>query len=527
MSYRVLARKHRPQTFQEVVEQAHVTQTLKNAIETNRVAHAILFSGPRGTGKTTVARILAKAMNCEGGPRSEPCGECVSCREITGGNAADVFEIDGASNNGVEQIRELRENVRYMPSHSPHKIYIVDEVHMLSMAAFNALLKTLEEPPRHVLFLFATTEPQKIPVTILSRCQRHDLRRVSMDGIIGHLKRICEQENFEVPEKTLILVAREAGGSIRDSLSLLDQIFGFSDKKVDHDQVLHILGIIDRTLLFELADALFDHDLNAVLDIISRIHDRGTDMRKLHGEFTEHIRNLMVMKMGPGGRKLVDLPAHEHEALTRQAQNVTSPHLSLLFDILMKDEAVIRYSAYSKMAMEMTFVRMFHATPVLPMDTLIQKLDQLASKMPEIPAAQPGETQKRIHREPAAGPERVSKTEIPSPAPPPPSEEPVLKKVEGKTESGSNNVLLAMDTPLKEAWEKILPRLSQELPSIAPALASARLTKKDNQSLAIEITGNGFTMDRVKRKKSRQQITAVFESFFGPAFDWKSSPIPI
>ncbi|MBL0713757.1 MAG: DNA polymerase III subunit gamma/tau [Desulfosarcina sp.] len=224
MGYLVLARKYRPQSFEEVVGQVHVTQTLANAIRHQRVAHAILFSGPRGTGKTSVARILAKAMNCMQGATPSPCNQCRSCIEITNGSAADVFEIDGASNNSVDQVRELRENVKYMPAYSPHKIYIIDEVHMLSTAAFNALLKTLEEPPPHVIFLFATTEAHKIPITILSRCQRYDFRRVDFDKLVGHMARLCQKEDIVLPEESLATIAREAGGSIRDALSLLDQV---------------------------------------------------------------------------------------------------------------------------------------------------------------------------------------------------------------------------------------------------------------------------------------------------------------
>jgi len=224
MSYLVLARKYRPQTFAEVVEQGHITRTLTHAISAGRMVHAVLFSGPRGTGKTTVARILAKAMNCEKGPTPDPCNICRSCREITAGSAVDVYEIDGASNNSVDQIRDLRENLRYMPAHSQYKIYIIDEVHMLSIAAFNALLKTLEEPPAHVMFIFATTEPQKIPVTILSRCQRHDFRRIPIESMTQHMEMISSKEGIRIPSESVWLIAREAGGSMRDALSLLDQV---------------------------------------------------------------------------------------------------------------------------------------------------------------------------------------------------------------------------------------------------------------------------------------------------------------
>ncbi|MGD8717099.1 MAG: DNA polymerase III subunit gamma/tau, partial [Desulfobacterales bacterium] len=253
MSYLVLARKYRPQTFDQVVEQTHITQTLSNAISSGRVAHAILFSGPRGTGKTTVARILAKALNCKEAPTPVPCNDCRSCVEITTGHAVDVFEIDGASNNSVDQIRDLRDNIKYMPAHSPYKIYIIDEVHMLSMAAFNALLKTLEEPPPHVMFMFATTEPHKIPITILSRCQRHDFRRISLNSIEKQMASICQQESYAIAEESLGLIAQEASGSMRDALSLLDQVLSCSQGAIDHQQVTDILGVVDRKIIFSLS----------------------------------------------------------------------------------------------------------------------------------------------------------------------------------------------------------------------------------------------------------------------------------
>jgi len=284
MSYLVLARKYRPQTFEEVVQQAHVTTTLANAILADRVAHAILFTGPRGTGKTTIARILAKAMNCIQGPLPTPCNACRSCEEITAGSSADVFEIDGASNNGVEQVRELRENIKYMPAYSKFKIYIIDEVHMLSVAAFNALLKTLEEPPEHVLFLFATTEPHKIPITIHSRCQRHDLRRIDAQALSAHMKMLCHREEREVSLESLGVIAREAGGSMRDALSLLDQVISSTSGPVAHEQLLDMLGAVDRSLLFDLADGILKKDLAGLLDILEAAYNRGTDIRRLYAE---------------------------------------------------------------------------------------------------------------------------------------------------------------------------------------------------------------------------------------------------
>ncbi len=377
MSYLVLARKYRPQTFEQVVEQAHITRTLTNAISTGRVAHAILFSGPRGTGKTTVARILAKAMNCGQGPTAAPCNCCRSCEEITGGHGVDVFEIDGASNNSVDQVRELRENIKYMPAHSPFKIYIIDEVHMLSTTAFNALLKTLEEPPSHILFLFATTEPHKIPITILSRCQRHDFRRINLDALLRHMTWICRQENFNIDEQSLGLIARESGGSMRDALSLLDQIMTCVDGSLTHEQVVDLLGVIDRKMIYELAQAILNSDLATVLDVLDEIYDRGHDMKKLFANLLEHFRNLMVATLGHKAGKLIDLPTAEIEQLTQQAKRMPAGSINHIFDLLCREETTVRYSPQPKLALEMALIRLLQAGPALPIDVLIDKLDDL------------------------------------------------------------------------------------------------------------------------------------------------------
>jgi len=377
MSYLVLARKYRPQTFAEVLEQGHITRTLGNALSAGRVAHAILFAGPRGTGKTTIARILAKALNCQAGPAAAPCNQCRSCSDITAGRAVDVYEIDGASNNSVDQVRELRETIKYMPAHSPYKIYIIDEVHMLSTPAFNALLKTLEEPPAHVLFMFATTEPHKIPITILSRCQRFDLRRIRFSSIAGHLTAVCRNEGVEVAAESLELIARESGGSVRDSLSLLDQVISGGQRTISHEQIIETLGVIDRSQLHELAGALLAGDVLPFLATLDDIFDRGHDLKRLFSDLLEYLRDLWVIQTSRSPGKLVDLPNHEIERMQDQAGRIPKFMLEHVLDILFREEAAIRFSLQPKLALEMVFFKVLQTRAVLSIDTLITKLDDL------------------------------------------------------------------------------------------------------------------------------------------------------
>ncbi|MDM8515225.1 DNA polymerase III subunit gamma/tau [Desulfobacterales bacterium HSG16] len=428
MSYLVLARKYRPQTFEDVVAQTHVTHTLKNAIEADRVAHAILFSGPRGTGKTTVARIMAKAMNCEQGPASEPCNQCQSCKEITSGSAVDVFEIDGASNNGVDNIRELRDNIRYMPAHSRYKIYIIDEVHMLSTAAFNALLKTLEEPPPHIMFFFATTESNKIPVTILSRCQRHDLKRLESASIINHMASLCLAEGKKVDHEGLEIVAKESGGCMRDALSLLDQVLTCADGEITSKQIIDILGVIDSQILFDISDAILKQDLAKILEILDTVYERGHSVKELYSSLLGHFRNLLMVRITDNAAKLMDLPAREIQSMKAQANQVSDIYLGRMLDILFKEEASVLFSAHSQIALEMAFIRMFQTRPGLPIDTLIEKLDHLAGNIgidmkvavPVTPVQKGQKTEPPVPESVPAAPvqtEQIAEPPVPEPVP--------------------------------------------------------------------------------------------------------------
>ncbi|CAB5152866.1 DNA polymerase III subunits gamma and tau (EC [Olavius algarvensis associated proteobacterium Delta 3] len=497
MPYLVLARKYRPQTFEAVIQQDHVTRTLQNAIVSGRVAHAILFAGPRGTGKTTVARIMAKAMNCREGPTGTPCNTCTSCLEITAGNSVDVFEIDGASNNSVDQVRELRENVKYMPARSPYKIYIIDEVHMLSLSAFNALLKTLEEPPSHVLFFFATTEPNKIPITILSRCQRHDFRRIDARAISEHMQTICEQEGVAADPEGLWLIAREAQGCMRDALSLLDQIMSGLTGALSRSEILELLGFIDRQIVFELSDALLARDVGRILEVIDGVYHRGLDMKKLHADLVQHFRNLLILKMGQHPEKLMDLPAHEIERMRQQVADVSSGILDQLLEMVYREESAIRYSAQPKLVMEMLGIRLARMTPALPINDLIEKIDLLRSdaagrvqtpEKPDTPVPEGSETGSDI---PAPG-QRQDRSEPPGPQTP-------------------VDPAAAPD----EVWERFLAHLSASHPALAASLSKATLTSMDDKVLEIELDDNGFNWSMIRKSKNRDILEAASAAVFG------------
>ena len=501
MSYLVLARKYRPQTFEDVVKQEHVTQTLANAISTNRVAHAILLSGPRGTGKTTVARILAKAMNCEKGPGPVPCNTCRSCVEITKGNAVDVFEIDGASNNSVDQIRELRENVKYMPAHSTYKIYIIDEVHMLSIAAFNALLKTLEEPPSHVLFIFATTEPRKIPITILSRCQRYDFRRIDVDSISKYLEKVCSEEGVNISVESLGLIAREAGGSMRDGLSLIDQVMSCTKGEITREQILNILGVLDRNVIFNISKAVLHRDIPKVLDVLDEIYSSGHDMKKFYDDMIEHFRNLLVLKMGKNSDRLIDLPSHEIDLMRDQITDIPQTFLNQIFNLLFQEEAAIGYSTQPKLAIEMVFIKMFQIKPALPIDVLIEKLDTLRKDM-GVDSTSGTKSRPSYHDLEEDGVNTSTKTEA--------TAEPVTPFAAASTRRNEH---------YDEIWKKILSIFLKKHPSLAANLKNSAITYMDKERLEIEVNGNSFNINMVKKDKNIAIIKKICSDFFGKDID--------
>ena len=383
MSYLVLARKWRPNTFDEVVGQEHITRTLKNAITQDRVAHALLFTGSRRIGKTSCARILSRALNCAQGPRVDPCGECPACLDIISGNSVDVFEIDGASNNSVEQIREIREAVKFLPTRGKRKSYIIDEVHMLTTSAFNALLKTLEEPPEHVLFIFATTEPHKIPETIHSRCQRFDFKRISEPKIIEALEKITRSEKIRVERAALGHIAREAKGGMRDSLSLLDQLIAFCGEEITEAQVREVLGIADRGVLHSLSRSLLKGDASGALEVLDSLFRFGLDLQKFAVVLVQHLRDLMVVKVSQHPERLVDLPRDELEAMALQIKEVPVAQLHRLFNATLAGAEEVARSSFPKLVLEMTLLRLCNQGPTQPLAEVLEGLMRLEARLEE------------------------------------------------------------------------------------------------------------------------------------------------
>ena len=387
MSYQVIARKYRPQRFADVVGQEHVTTTLANAIRLGRIAHGYLFCGPRGTGKTTLARIFAKALNCTGGPSAEFDEADPRVKEITEGRSLDVLEIDGASNNGVDQVRELRDTAKFAPASGKFKIYIIDEVHMLSAAAFNALLKTLEEPPPHVKFLFATTDPEKVLPTILSRCQRFDLRRIPAALIVKHLAWIAEQEKVSIDPDALLAIARGADGGMRDAESTLDQLISFCGDRIVESDVLSMFGLAARAQLMQLIDALLEGNIATTLRLLEDLTVSGKDLGRLLADLLNHFRNLLLFVVSGGEVGLLNVSEAEMGALSRQAKLIDADALTRVMEVLSAAEGRQREVASKRIFMEVTLLKVIQAREATSLDAVLKQLKSMRDQAPNTPSS--------------------------------------------------------------------------------------------------------------------------------------------
>ncbi len=452
MSYQVIARKYRPQRFDDVVGQEHITQTLVHAIEQKRIAHAYLFCGPRGTGKTTIARIFAKCLNCTGGPKVDFDDSDSRVQEITDGRSLDVLEIDGASNNGVEQVRELRETCKYAPANSPFKIYIIDEVHMLSTAAFNALLKTLEEPPAHVKFMFATTEPEKVLATILSRCQRFDLRRIPAALIVKHLAGIAKKEKVKIDEAALYAIARGADGGMRDAESTLDQLISFCSDKIEETDVLSMFGLTAQNQILELSGAVLRGEIESALRQLDDLAKNGKDLARLLSDLLNHFRNLLIFQVSRGDLNLLEISEAESAALGEQSALASAHALSRIMEVLTDAEIRLRDAASKKILIEVTLLKTIEARNAVSIDSVLKRLQELRSEGgsasgASIASASPVAAETRPAKSPASP--GVAKTEIRS-SPAPLREESVTAQTVATTESTLEN------GDLQTLWAKLL-----------------------------------------------------------------------
>ena len=556
MDYQVSARKYRPGTFDDVIGQSHVVQTLMNSIATKRIAHAFLFSGTRGVGKTTVARILAKALNCEQGPTGTPCNTCANCQEITQGTSVDVVEIDGASNTSVDDVREIRENVKFTPFRGQYRVYIIDEVHMLSNSAFNALLKTLEEPPSHVVFIFATTEIHKIPATILSRCQHYNFRRISKAEIVQRLRHVADQDGLTIEDRSLMALARASEGSMRDGLSLLDQIIAFGGNTIRHEDLEALLGAVPQERIRAMVEAVIQQDSAKALQVIAALLDQGHDVRAYCADLVEYVRNMLVAAVVPSGpelRSLIEATEEDLTQLARDAERFTVEQLQELFRMYAAAEDSLRVSAHPRFVLETAAVR---ATRLLR-TAEVQPASSRLAVQPEKPAADrrivtqtPAQTQDKATpspapvvkttgvkvsqdnvaktsaaggstpkapsvappREVAAPPARTSAVAPSAPVVPPASAAPVQQ--EPKVTSAAEASAAAVEVN----WEQFQEAVSTNHPNIAPFLEMGRLVKIEGGLITLGFAKQATTARSMLEKEDNlQALAALGESLYGCA----------
>jgi len=554
VSYLVLARKYRPQSFEDLVGQEHVTKTLANAIAQNRVAHAFLFTGVRGVGKTTSARILAKCLNCLGadgkakGPTATPCQVCAACTEIAAGVDMDVQEIDAASYNGVDEVRRLQEGLAFRPARDRFKIYIVDEVHMLSNAAWNAFLKTLEEPPPHVKFIFATTEVHKVPVTILSRCQRYDFKLVSARQIGARLDEVLAKEKITAEKSAVSVLAREAAGSMRDAMSLLDQVIAFNGDKITAEDVTRVLGVADRRVMNDLAGAMLAGDAAKALEVLDAVARQGMDLVHLARDLVRHARNLVVAKVcsETQARELLDLADEEAADVLALAKTCDVDDLTRIFTGLNKNFDDIVKSGQVRASLEMTLVRLAKRPPLLPLDELLSRLGELEKRLatgaPPPTRGGPssggggggGSSRSRepshasitstpvappvieVPRASPVGPPIVA-VRAPEPIEPTTSGALALAPAQEPATPPPTSAITTSAAPPIDVWRAILARVKGDRPGVAASLELAAPLVMTKEKIVLGFEHDSFEDARAEQTAAQEVLTAHARAFFGAA----------
>ncbi len=506
MSYLVLARKYRPQKFNELVGQEHIADLLSKAIETGRLSQAYLFCGPRGVGKTSCARILAKCLNCTKGPTLNPCGNCPACSDIAKGTSFDVLEIDGASNRGIDEIRTLRENVKFAPSYGKYKIYIVDEVHMLTMEAFNALLKTLEEPPEHVKFVFATTAPQKVPATILSRCQRFDFVRIPLKTIVDALEKICKKEDLDVSTDALYSIAKSAQGGMRDALSILDQLSALRNREINLEDVCSMLGLVEIQFLFDISQSIGEKNGVRALETLEAILSKGKDPKQLLKDLTEHFRNLMIIKIG--GKtlgKLVDYPVNIKEMYLAQSNLFNLVDIVKAIDILIEAQDITRITESMQMPLEVALAKLTYSATAVSVPRPTSSISQPTITTPKqaAPKSQTYSPNNILSNQ--KGEMKI--------APSPQAQSEVVSVSEEK-ESGEifNEDLQMIDLEkIRRLWDTLTHAVSRQKMSIATFLQEGIPVEFKDHTLTVGFAKeNNFHKESLEEKQNKMLLEKVF-----------------